>query len=79
LGFSLDTGLAMNSNRFARACDSAGKTRSPCRPTTIGSPLRTSVIGTQRALPPCGSTRMPQSISWSSTSIHSPPSRTCVR
>ncbi len=49
LGFSLETGLAMNSKRFWRAWVSAGKTRSPCRPTTIRSPLRTSVMGMQRA------------------------------
>ncbi len=35
LGFSLETGLAMNSKRFWRAVVSAGKTRSPRRPTTI--------------------------------------------
>ena len=63
LGFSLETGLAMNSNRFCRAVVSAGKTRSPCRPTTMRSPMRTSVIGMQRAAVPPASTRMPQSIS----------------
>ena len=52
LGFSLETGLAMNSNRFCRAASSAGKTRRPCRPTTMRSPLRTSVIGMQRAASP---------------------------
>ena len=40
LGFSLDTGLAMNSNRLCRAANSAGKTRSPWRPTTMRSPMR---------------------------------------
>ena len=34
-GFSLETGLCMNSNRCCRAAVSAGRTRSPCRPTTM--------------------------------------------
>jgi len=63
LGFSLETGLDMNSNRLLRASSSAGKTRTPRRPTAMRSPLRTSTIGTQRAAPPSGSMSTPQSIS----------------
>ena len=54
-------------------------TRMPARPTTTRSPARTPAIGTHRAARPSGSMAMPQSISWSSTSTHSPPSRTWVR
>ena len=80
LGFSLETALVMNSNSscfFSAA--SIGKTRMPVRPTTTRSPALTPAIGTHRAAAPSGSSTMPQSISWSSTSTHSPPRRTWVR
>jgi len=55
-----------------------GKTRMPAGPRRSVAE-RTEAIGTHRAARPCGSRAIPQSISWSSTPTHSPPSRTSVR
>ena len=78
LGFSDDTAEPMNSKAREARSRPSGTARMPCVPTTIGSPARTWISGTVRAVPAAGSTTMPQSISGHCTGIQRPSRRTNV-
>ncbi len=75
-GFSLETWDDMNSKTSPARPRSRGCTRMPRLPTTTGSPLSTSLMGTVRARPSL--TTMAQSISGFSTWYQAPPARTWV-
>ena len=79
LGFSLETEELMKPKSVNSRGRSTGSTRTPAWPTTIGMPSVTQIIGTHRATPDAGFSAMPQSISWSWTSIQRPLKRTWVR
>jgi len=71
-GFSEETSLFINSNTPCLPLGlSGGVTLIPSRPTTIKSSFSTRPIGLQKAFLSRGSITIIQSISISSTSIHS--------
>ena len=82
LGFSVDTPLDMNVKSLRTSLRSTGITRTPAWPMTICISAfdfghRNATGG--RGLRWLTSTTTPQSISWSATSIQSPPRRISVR